>query len=502
MISPTDVQTADLTAIPSLSGQFDPDPWEPPLPLDGPPVDPLPTDALPAWLRDFVLAEAEATQTPPDLAAVLALAVLSAACSRSVEISPWGDWREPINLFAMVVLPSGHRKSAVFGHVVQPLFDWEYDADPRRALDDLPTKPPTFADALDRMIIRGAPRPRLVVDDCTPERLTQFLHESNGRIALLSPTGGVFDFMAGRYGNRNPALDPYIKGYDGRPIVVERKGSPPELIDRPAITIGVAAPPDVLRGLMAGRLFRIRGLPARFLYAMPASTIGRRATNPPPVPPDLRAHYERCVRVLLDRFRAAAEPTLVPLADSAAERLRQFSERLEPRLAHDGDLADLVEWAANLPALVVRLAGLLHLAARADQSPPALPADPIDDDTLRAACTLGSYAIPHARAAYAAAGDDPFDDARFVLRAIIALDRDEVTHQRIWQATKSRFRHAAALNAALATLIAHRYLRACPGPERTHFDGTAVRGRKPAPSYRLNPLTIPRPQSPLPLGEG
>jgi len=52
---------------------------------------------------------------------MLALAVLSTALAGPIVLNPWGDWLEPLSLFTMVVLPPGHRKSAIFGNVTASL---------------------------------------------------------------------------------------------------------------------------------------------------------------------------------------------------------------------------------------------------------------------------------------------------------------------------------------------------------------------------------------------
>lgn len=100
-------------------------PWEPPIPFDDYKLPEFPTGALSDWLRDFVEAEARATQTPPDLAAMLALAVCAAACAKRLEIRLKDGWIEPLNLFTITVLPSGNRKSAVFRHLTAPLEEYE-----------------------------------------------------------------------------------------------------------------------------------------------------------------------------------------------------------------------------------------------------------------------------------------------------------------------------------------------------------------------------------------
>src|SRR5262249_10638694 len=69
----------------------------------------------------WVLAISQATQTPPDLAAMLALAVAGAGTARRIRIVVRDDWWEPTNLYTVTALESGDRKSAVFREVVAPV---------------------------------------------------------------------------------------------------------------------------------------------------------------------------------------------------------------------------------------------------------------------------------------------------------------------------------------------------------------------------------------------
>lgn len=81
---------------------------------------PFPVDALPGWLADQVAGVAEATQTPPDLAGNVALAVLSAAAAGRAVVRARPGWEEPANLYTVVALPPGNRKSAVFAAMTRP----------------------------------------------------------------------------------------------------------------------------------------------------------------------------------------------------------------------------------------------------------------------------------------------------------------------------------------------------------------------------------------------
>lgn len=96
--------------------------WDPPIPLSARRVLPrFPTDALPAWVGKQVTGVAEFTQTPPDLAGSVALAVLSAAVGGRARVQIRPGWVEPTNLFTVVAMPPGSRKSAVFAAMTAPL---------------------------------------------------------------------------------------------------------------------------------------------------------------------------------------------------------------------------------------------------------------------------------------------------------------------------------------------------------------------------------------------
>ena len=80
----------------------------------------FPVEVLPGWLGEYVAAVATATQTPPDLAGMLALAVLATVAAGAVEVQPRPGWREPLCLFVAVGMDAGTRKSSVFTALTRP----------------------------------------------------------------------------------------------------------------------------------------------------------------------------------------------------------------------------------------------------------------------------------------------------------------------------------------------------------------------------------------------
>ena len=86
---------------------------------------------------------------------------------------------------------------------------------------------------------------RYLADDCTPEVLTSLLAHNNGRMAVFSAEGGIFDILNGRY-NKGINIDVWLKGHSGDMIRVDRRGRPPESIDNPHLTALIFAQPEVL----------------------------------------------------------------------------------------------------------------------------------------------------------------------------------------------------------------------------------------------------------------
>ena len=163
--------------------------------------------------------------------------------------------------------------------------------------------------------------------------------------------------MAGRYQGGGVYLDPYLKGHAGDELRVDRKSRGAEYVARPALTVGLAVQPDVLRKLTNQPGFRGRGLLARFLYALPVNTVGSRKIAPPAVPEEIAERYRvdlyALARSLLDEREAAKlvgneDPIILTPTTPAAVRLIEFEAEVEPRLhPHHGDLAHIADWATS-----------------------------------------------------------------------------------------------------------------------------------------------------------
>src|SRR5207237_2814829 len=176
---------------------------------------------------------AEATQTPEDLPGVTAVGCVAAAAGGRAVVEVRPGWREPLNLYAVVAMPPGSRKSAVFAAAIEPLLRAEAtmgeavgaqiaealtlqeiaqnaakEASKRAAKAKEQDRDRLTAEAVAaQQLAEGITvptKPRLVADDATVEATGSLLAEHGGRLAILSPEGDVFETMAGRYNKAQP----------------------------------------------------------------------------------------------------------------------------------------------------------------------------------------------------------------------------------------------------------------------------------------------------------
>jgi hypothetical protein len=472
----------------------------------------FPIDALPGWCAAYVEALATTTQTPPDLAGACVLGVLAACAGGRAVVEARPGWREPVNLYLLPVLDSASRKSAVVAATTAPVYEVERhlaaQAQPQRAealawrdiadraaqearrkaakADSDPQRAKLTADAVSAAATAEAitvpATPRLLADDATPEAVGTLLAEQDGRLAIISAEGGLFDLMAGRYSRGIPNLDVWLKGHAGDTLRVDRKGRPPEYVARPALTLLLTVQPAVLAAIARHGAFTGRGLLARFLYSLPPDNVGYRDSDPPPIPAAVDTAYREHVHQLAERMLDWTDPAVLMLNADARALLLDIDRRHEPRLRRDdGDLAapGLREWAGKRLGATLRLAGLLHLAADDENA----LFTPISAQTLAAANRLADYFTEHARAAFGLLGDTTgIDNARYLLDHLHRHHVEQFTlRQLLTNLPRSRFATAEDVSTAVAVLEEHHHVLALPPPPRTGP------GRAPSPAYQLNP---------------
>ena len=472
--------------------------WETPLPFDEYDLPVFLVDAFPETVRRYVLAVAESTQTSVDMAAVEALGV-GALCSQGKYfIRGNADWVEPLNIYTVVILPPAERKSSVLSMMIRPVEEYEKGENSRRnagiiesqmvlsrlekekrslverASKGKATEEEVRAKAAEIAKYEPVKPLRLFVDDVTSEKLTSVLAENKGRAAVVSAEGGIFDIISGLY-SRNVNIDVFLKGHSGDTIRVDRIGRASESIIHPALTMVLAVQPEVLNGLMSNNTFRGRGLTARFLYAMPKSTVGSRSFSTKPIPEGVRARYQALIETILSSDN---EQEPISLDDGAREVLEDLFNEIEGRLK--GDLAEISDWAGKFVGAVLRISGILHIM----KYPKDSMFDSVDRETMENAVAIGRYFLAHAKAAYSLMGADTVNkDAQYLLSFIKRERLTEFSRRDAMRLCRS-FKTADSLQPVLNRLCEYGYIAV-----KLQEPPLGV-GRRPSEIYLTNPAVL------------
>jgi replicative DNA helicase len=460
------------------------EPWPEPIPIGSTTAPaPFPLDAFPSWIADQCAQAAVEMQLTPDLAAQLAMACLSVVTSGRVTVAVKGPWTEPGGcLFLVTSLPPSAGKSPTLRMMCGVLDAWEeglIDASgsaisareiERKFCENdiaaaIKSGEKAQALALGDDLLELYPEiavPRLLADDVTPEKLVSMMGEQGGRIALVSAEGGgLFAMMIGRYSAGVANLEVYLSAWSGSETIKrDRISAPPVIVRRPHLTIGLAVQPDVLRRLAESPELAGRGLTSRFLYALPAPTVGfRDLERDSTYDKAIAATYDRRMLGLAHELDArvpvcTVNPVELELSPAALRSFRAWAQGREAMCAPGGQYQHMAEWLVKCNSSAVRLAGMLHLADLNDDS------DPIGVETMERAQSVAEFWTSHAISAFDLMGVDEVSvGARILLEWIERNGADTVSVSEMQRSHRRRYPRAADIVEAVEMLVERGWLR-------------------------------------------
>lgn len=446
---------------------------------------PLPlADAMPEGagvLRDYFEAVARSLQVPIEAVALPALAFASACIAKTCRVRGHGDHIEPPQLWALLLMPSGTRKSAIFSELARPIRLWERDAaeaagpeiaaaQTRRDIADqrlreaksraAKAKDPGQREAaaleaeaaaaeLDKITVPTLPR--LTTSEPTPEALARLMVDNHERMLLASAEGGALDVALGRYASKGGAanLDIYLNGHPGDPATVDRIGRPPIRLDSPALAVAMIVQPAAVRGMFTDANAVGRGLTARFLTCAPPDLRGTRETRPPSVPDRLRKVWSDALfRLLKPEPVTEGDPPTLTLSPEADRLYHGLQRRVERGLAPGGELRWCPAWAGKLCGAALRIAAVLHALERwgiRDGRP--AEGERITGPTMRAAVAWADWTVAaHLHAARVVDGEEAEGDPEARERAALLAwvrNRDGATVRDLAKSGPRRFRGKA-----------------------------------------------------------
>lgn len=462
------------------------DEWERPIPLDLPDLPTFDRDDFPLTLWPMVEAVSKATETPVELAGMIALAVLATACQKKVNIEPEPGYREPLNAWTAAALLPASRKSAAMKPFLKPLHLWEIEktrqiepeiqkATAKRAAEELRLKElqkrfakeddPNRRDDIsaemeqaERDFTPIPTRPQIFTQDTTPERLGTLMAENGEAMAIFSTEGGIFDTMGGRYSNGVANLDVFLQAHAGDTVRVDRGCRPSIWLHEPALTMGLCIQPDVLTSMAGKPGFRGRGLVARFLYAMPHDIVGKRTLETTPIPQVIEHQYGELVARLLDMPAAKTlfgELVSIQLSTSAWELWKEFQRWVEHEMDEGGTFEHMRDWAGKLPGAAARICGLFHCCEH--EAPAEVE---VSADTMGRALSLAAKLSQHAVSVYDLMGcDNDIQAARKILRWIEKNMAESFTARDCHYALQGTFSKREDLEPGISILSERGYIR-------------------------------------------
>jgi hypothetical protein len=341
---------------------------------------PLPIEALGPFWGEWVKDAAEGANCPVDYCAAPLLAAGAALIGNARWVSPWAGWEEPSVLWCGIVGDPSSNKSPGIKPILELLkiveenmavgFEdkhrqWQTEREMARATLDVwkrevkdaaengkppPQMPPAAEEPPE------PPRPRVIVNDTTPEKLGDLCaaHEK-GLLSYRDELAGWFGAFD-RYSGNGAERALWLEAYQGNPHTIDRMRSEKAIrIRHLSISVLGGIQPDKLVGLIDGP---DDGLPSRFLW-----------TWPEPVPPKRpeRIHNRDAAVKALRRLSAlhlgaddlgAPQPRILRLTEDAAD---QFHSWREEHAIESRELTGTVASAwGKAPGHLLRLALVLE----------------------------------------------------------------------------------------------------------------------------------------------
>lgn len=486
--------------------------WPPVIALSDFRVTPFPLDVLPGRFREVVEAMAQSTNTPPEWAAMGALTIVAGTAARRMRVQVTENYLEPMALYTLLIGESGTGKSPLVDMLLAPVREIESrsieDAEPEiadaetekkiadRRLAILRDRAANTKDddefkrliehirslQADLRAVVVPPRPCLICDNVTSERLRTDLAEQ-GRLILASAEGGdQLAVMSGRYSTR-PNFDVLLNG-DSEDFLDVRRMGRQERVERPALTVLLGIQPRVLGTLAAVPGVVDRGLLNRFFFVW-APTASRPA-GADSYTAELRDWYRDDLDTLLTNIgepSAVRDPHVLRLSDAARELYEEARQRLEAGRLRDGEQHALSGAISKMQGRLLRVAGALHLAGDPRATEPW--GVPIDATTMENASRLvEEYLLPNTEMTFGRLNADPaLEGAKRLWRNIVAMHVEHFSRGELWNRVKNGlFPTSGAMDPGLAVLVEHGHIR----QRRREGHGPG----RPAQIFDVNPAAL------------
>lgn len=456
--------------------------------VEYPPLPPFPWDCLPPVLADHAKQVATCYQVPPEYPAMAALVVAGFAMGNRtfVQLKP-GVLVRP-NLYCMVFMASGERKSSAYRPMTHVLDrygedhaeEWEEIEQERRIhqarkeqIEKKLADPRIDGEAVQEMRrqLQELRWPEgtckdFMAENATEEALQMKAAECGERVAVFSADArDVILVITGLYSSGQNRDSFYLKGFDGDQTRVLRKGRNIYL-ERPSVSVMLCVQNDKLKELGANAGLFDGGFMPRLMMLVPDSLVGSRFWREEGLDAGIQAAYEAAIYSRLDKHVDQQEDCLLGLSADAKAVWVEWYNDLEADMGRGEEFADMASFAVRWQALPVRLAAIV--AEYSDHAQ-------VEKGDMERGITLAYYLIQHGQRAVAIMGRGQGGGALArVVSHIVGKELHRFIPNDLRRAMRAK---ADDVQGWLADLEKKGYVR------RTD----ETRGHKSAPVYEANP---------------
>jgi hypothetical protein len=435
---------------------------------------PFPTHLLPGVLRAIIEQTAAAVVCDPTLAALPALAVVSAAIgmSRAIRVRPGHD--ESAAIWTATIAEIGTGKTPSHRAVVDPYFAFEIEADERRkrARDEYEA-----AKEARRRQRRDGPPPEplplptdehVVVSNTTLERLIDILNASPRGVLFAVDELNTWFGSHTRYSSGQASDTPHwLSLHDGVQLSVSRKTFGTKIVKHPFIALCGSIQPEIFSMAMANPAFLYSGLLARLLISRPPEMIRRYHEGT--YSESVVVAYSLLLKGLRElQCQPDGSPIALGVMPEAKALFQQFYDEWH---GPDGPVVNAETSHARAACIkaetaALRLALLIHVVKQVEMGLPAM--DPVHAESMAAGIALGKWFGLEAVRVYGQYAESP--ETREIRQLCDWIKRKDagkgVTPRDLHRANRKKYPSVEAAKATLDNLV-NLGLATCKARERT-----------------------------------
>jgi hypothetical protein len=238
-------------------------------------------------------------------------------------------------------------------------------------------------------------QPRLVVDDCTPEKMAGLLANTPYLTSASPEARKAIDVLLGRYSKDKdqPADDVFVKAYSGDAIKIDRQTTGSIDIPNPCLTVLWMVQPGMVDRLLSTAALKDSGFLQRCLFGQSEGVSGN-FEDSIKIPQSVSDAYRAAIQAIFSHD--SSQPQTIMFSPAAGRAVNMVREQRRMDWAKDNDDRQMFE--ARYSEQVARLALNLHIA-RYPESPTKRE---IELETVLAAIEIMDYFIQKHRAVFLA----------------------------------------------------------------------------------------------------